>query len=891
MVSNALQTAGILIYLYLILACLGIGLSVLIMPSPFRKPYLYPLAAPSLGFCLLAVVGSWVLPGNVTVVWTMIVSLVIATAFNLCALWRVRIIRRMSGARFRPSRETLLKVATGGALLLAVLLIIVLPGIRDGTLTTPLRTGPDPIGYAGAAQSLADGETLSSIADDLKEATGEEDLEEAKTLNFQILRFDLHCSSEFLLKALRWGYPVILASMTWATGLESVYQLDFVLPVLSWALLMGLVYCAGRSIVKAPWPVCLLLAAAMSLNCNLLNTFCEGSYAQVMATPILFWLLLYGYHLRQVTDAEPDKGWKRQAVFVGFLCAGLLSIWNEAFILLAIVCGLALVLDLLLSRRLRRDWLRVFVAGGCLAFCMAAPLTLRLVLLFKGQFTTHLENMSAGGWWQPHWAVPAEILSWVNIYARTSEPYLAPRDTMGAVTAYAGTAVLLAVGSYYVVANRKLDLAFWLAPIMFVLLIYAKCVFWDRTINYQYYKAYTVFLPIFFLFAYAAIFHVARSPRAPVRYAVYGLIALTLFLAGFNGVSYVRKFHQESTYLTREMAGLQKDSELLSQYVVMASYGPRYTQVVQLAATANMHFYNFSYERDYKKTLISEPYLDLPVAVFLFDLSDEDREFISPDGSGFLFSGEEFVIAKTAYRLRGGLDDQGRVEMRNYLYRTGEPGMDGFTKLLLHCDGTDGSTKFRDEARMFSGVTAMGDTYVDATQPRFGTGSAAFDGAGDFLDVASTQDFDFGSGDFTIDGWFCFRANDTGHQFLIDRRSNSDATGWALFLNGSNELAFLSASASGWDNAVLYNTGTVPPAHRWVHIAVVRQGNVFTMYLDGTAVQSGTYAGSIAPQTTNPTIGAGHATPGCFNGYMDELRISKGIARWTADFTPPAAPY
>jgi hypothetical protein len=64
------------------------------------------------------------------------------------------------------------------------------------------------------------------------------------------------------------------------------------------------------------------------------------------------------------------------------------------------------------------------------------------------------------------------------------------------------------------------------------------------------------------------------------------------------------------------------------------------------------------------------------------------------------------------------------------------------------------------------------------------------------------------------------------------------------------------------------------------------------MYQNGAAIKSGTFTGSIGAQTVNPTIGAGHASPGAgFNGYIDELRISKGIARWTANFTPPAIPY
>ncbi len=177
------------------------------------------------------------------------------------------------------------------------------------------------------------------------------------------------------MKALRWGYPTILANMTWVTGLDSVYRLDFVLLIFSWAMLLGLAYYASRSIIKARWYVCLLLAAALALNCNLLNIYYEGSYAQVMATPILFMLLLYLYDLRKNNTLENRSGRIRQVAFVGFLCAGLLSIWNEAFILLGIVCFIVLVLDLVAGAQNAEGLDAIYSAGALLAFCLVAPLT------------------------------------------------------------------------------------------------------------------------------------------------------------------------------------------------------------------------------------------------------------------------------------------------------------------------------------------------------------------------------------------------------------------------------------------------------------------------------------------------------------------------------------
>jgi hypothetical protein len=218
------------------------------------------------------------------------------------------------------------------------------------------------------------------------------------------------------------------------------------------------------------------------------------------------------------------------------------------------------------------------------------------------------------------------------------------------------------------------------------------------------------------------------------------------------------------------------------------------------------------------------------------------------------------------------------------------PGFESHTKLLLHADGMESSTVFTDE--MGKNITAVGHTHIDTSEKKFGTASASFDGTGDYLTVTNSVDFDFGSEDFTIDGWFYFNVNDIGYQILVDRRSNSDGTGWLLYLETNNAISFLSASASGWDNFVISNTEVAPARGVWTHLAVVRNGDVFTIYQNGIALKSGIFTGSIGAQTVNPTIGAGHTNPVAgFNGYIDELRISKGIAKWTEDFTPLAAPY
>lgn len=82
--------------------------------------------------------------------------------------------------------------------------------------------------------------------------------------------------------------------------------------------------------------------------------------------------------------------------------------------------------------------------------------------------------------------------------------------------------------------------------------------------------------------------------------------------------------------------------------------------------------------------------------------------------------------------------------------------IDTYTKLLLHCDGTDGSTTFSDNGVTGHTVTANGNAQIDTAQSKFGNASGLFDGTGDYLTIPDHADWNFGTGNFTIDAWIRF---------------------------------------------------------------------------------------------------------------------------------------
>ncbi|MCL5667344.1 MAG: LamG domain-containing protein [Patescibacteria group bacterium] len=211
-------------------------------------------------------------------------------------------------------------------------------------------------------------------------------------------------------------------------------------------------------------------------------------------------------------------------------------------------------------------------------------------------------------------------------------------------------------------------------------------------------------------------------------------------------------------------------------------------------------------------------------------------------------------------------------------------------------DGTDASTTFTDSETTPKTVTANGNAQIDTAQSKFGGASGLFDGTGDYLTLADNADWAFGSGAFTVDFWIKVNANPAAIATLLAQWPDAGGTqrSWDIALNPDGTIRVdvrIEPSTYSVNSVAAVNNGA------WHHIAMVRNGDTLTLYIDGSA--SGTPAslatsGSLNDSTDSLYIAAYNLNPGLgyeFNGWLDELRISKGIARWTTNFTPPSAAY
>ena len=180
-------------------------------------------------------------------------------------------------------------------------------------------------------------------------------------------------------------------------------------------------------------------------------------------------------------------------------------------------------------------------------------------------------------------------------------------------------------------------------------------------------------------------------------------------------------------------------------------------------------------------------------------------------------------------------------------------------------------------------LTLVGNTSTSTTQTKFADTAMYFDGTGDYLTVPSSSDFDFGTEDFTIEMWI-YTGNVSSKQDILDKRSAAAVTAWFLSMNLlASRVEFISAS-HGWAGALRSDTNL--PSNQWVHIAVTRDGSTFRLFQDGSQVATNTSANSIDDRDTPLIIGSGPDTD-YFNGYIENLQILKGVAKYTADFTPP----
>ena len=182
---------------------------------------------------------------------------------------------------------------------------------------------------------------------------------------------------------------------------------------------------------------------------------------------------------------------------------------------------------------------------------------------------------------------------------------------------------------------------------------------------------------------------------------------------------------------------------------------------------------------------------------------------------------------------------------------------------------------------MQNNLITVGTSTISTFTYKYSTGAMTFSGTGAWLTTEDKTNLQLGTGDFTIEGWVGINAVGTAYAIVS---KGAAATGWSVNITSGNKLQF-SYTAANLTGATSLIAGG------WYYFAVVRSGSGtgnLKIYLNGTA--DATSAGAVTDnfnQTSILYVGASRTGATPLNGYIDELRITKGVARYTADFTAP----
>lgn len=216
--------------------------------------------------------------------------------------------------------------------------------------------------------------------------------------------------------------------------------------------------------------------------------------------------------------------------------------------------------------------------------------------------------------------------------------------------------------------------------------------------------------------------------------------------------------------------------------------------------------------------------------------------------------------------------------------------------LLLHGNGTNGSTTITDNSPSPKAVTAVGNAQISAASSKFGGASINFDGSGDYLELASSADLNFGTADFTVEAWINLtQMSGTRYPSIIGSNVGSWGAGAVSLSAGHTAYPLkLQLYANGNETPILFSTSNVVNTGTFVHVACTRSAGTWRMFVNGVLESTNsTRTDAINISTNGTRVGADgwNGALGQIQGYIDDLRITKGVARYTANFTPPTAPF
>ena len=207
---------------------------------------------------------------------------------------------------------------------------------------------------------------------------------------------------------------------------------------------------------------------------------------------------------------------------------------------------------------------------------------------------------------------------------------------------------------------------------------------------------------------------------------------------------------------------------------------------------------------------------------------------------------------------------------------TNDPYFNNVSLLLSARDGL-----IKDYSKNNHSISVFGNTTISSSQAKWGNKSIYFDGSGDYLSVPTSTVLQFETGSFTIESWIYPMAN---AGVIVGNNIQSSEKTFQLQVNASGKLEFLT-----WSTILATSSFSIV-LNTWQHVSVSFNGTTYRLFINGVLNGSGTTVKNFST-SNGMTIGANNIPMTFFSGYINDLRITKGVARYTSNFTVPTQPF
>lgn len=623
-------------------AC-GVGLY-LFVGKGIARSGLAPLAlCAAFGLGLLGWTATWIFYLGLPSVWTVGLALALSACGTAAAvLLRGRTVWSDLLEVISMARRDI-DLAIGGTF---VMLVIFGAGYRDG-FGQPFRLGIDAVGYGITADYLARGGSKEAIEKEVVRATEQPTFQYALNAHLTVLSFNSTVAAEFLLKAQRFNYPMMLAGTTKILGLDPLIEYQFCMLAVPLLCACFLLVWFCSDVLRLPLIVAKGIALAFALNCNQLIVLYEGQHAQILILPFL--VLFFGlcYDLRSQSWAAANTKWiqRRLAVLV-VVSAAIFEFYSDSFIALGAFGVVLLALDILFWDRPAMRKTMIFGIG-----VVCGMLVLGLYCLEWGGFMMrNLENIGAGngGFWQPHWAYPSEIIGYASIYKEVV-PNLLVRSFRDDLTGMVLSGFMLLVGLSSGFWTKRSEFCFWCAPILVCVAVWMRSTIFHTYINYGYYKTYTLLLIPLIVLHFGSLYSwlsdwLGRTVWGR-RWAV-GLTLGAICIPIWVGLNDCMKYIREAERAPAGASALRKFDEKmdLSRYVIL-TYPTGGIDLAMLGGYIHFNWLNLGWS-----DLRLRPALEKEIAVLVVRKALANFEALL-QSEDVMFKDEDLVLLRTGKKL------------------------------------------------------------------------------------------------------------------------------------------------------------------------------------------------------------------------------------------------